>query len=123
MQYITLGKTGIKASRFGLGCMRFTEDEQNAINITRYALDHGVNYLDTGYFYKNSEEILGKALLDGYREKAILVTKCPMQYVEKESDFERLLDEQLERLQTDYIDIYLLHNLDRSHWEIAKKHD
>jgi predicted aldo/keto reductase-like oxidoreductase len=123
MQYTTLGKTGIKASRFGLGCMRFTEDEKNAINMTRYALDNGVNYLDTGYFYKNSEEILGKALKDGYREKAILVTKCPMQYVEKESDFERLLDEQLSRLDTDYLDFYLLHNVDVSHWEIAKRYD
>jgi hypothetical protein len=123
MQYVTLGKTGFKASRFGLGCMRFTEDEKNAINMTRYALDNGINYLDTGYFYKNSEEILGKALGEGYRDKAILVTKCPMQNVESEADYERLLDEQLKRLNTDVIDIYLLHNVDRTHWEKVEKYN
>lgn len=123
MKYTTLGNTGIKASRFGLGCMRYTEDEQNATNMTRYALDNGVNYLDSGYLYKNSEEILGKALKDGYRKKAVLVTKCPVQLVEKESDFEKLLDEQLKRLNTDYLDFYLLHNVDVSHWEIVKKHN
>jgi aryl-alcohol dehydrogenase-like predicted oxidoreductase len=67
MQYVDYGKTGLKVSRFGLGCMRFPNNENDAINMVRYALDHGVNYLDTAYIYGNSESVTGKALLDGYR--------------------------------------------------------
>ncbi len=123
MQYVKLGNTGLTTSRFGLGCMRFTQDEQNAINIARFAIDNGVNYLDTGYFYKNSEEIVGKALQDGYRDRTILVTKCPVGYVEKPTDFEKYLDEQLQRLQTDCIDIYLFHNVDVTNWDKVVKFD
>lgn len=123
MQYIDLGKTGLRVSRFGMGCMRFPEDENEAIELVRYALDNGVNYLDTAYAYGNSEEILGKALKDGYREKAVLATKCPVWLAESHDDFEKFLDEELIRLKTDVIDVYLLHNLGVENWELVEKYD
>lgn len=123
MEYVPFGKTGLMVSRFGLGCMRFPEKEQDAIAMVRYAIDHGVNYLDTAYVYKNSEVITGKALRDGYREKILLATKSPLWNINKHADFEKYLDEQLKRLGTDYIDIYLLHNLNHLNWEVVKKYD
>ncbi len=123
MKYAAYGKTGLQVSRFGLGCMRFPQEEQEAIRMVRYAIDHGVNYLDTAYAYQNSETITGKALKDGYRDKAYLATKCPVWNVTKHSDFEKYLDEELMRLGTDHIDVYLLHNMTNAHWEIVKKYD
>ena len=87
MQYANYGKTGLKVSRFGLGCMRFPEDEKDAIEMVRYAIDHGVNYIDTAYVYKDSETITGKALKDGYRKRTFLATKSPAWLIEKHSDF------------------------------------
>ncbi|MDD4160557.1 MAG: aldo/keto reductase [Synergistaceae bacterium] len=118
-----MGKTGLRVSRFGLGCMRFPPDEKEAVSMVRHAIDNGVNYIDTAYTYPGSEDIVGKALRDGYREKVCLVTKCPVALSSKKGDLERFLDEQLKRLQTDYTDIYLLHNLSPAVWEKAKKYD
>ncbi|MCL2757335.1 MAG: aldo/keto reductase [Coriobacteriia bacterium] len=117
MQYIDLGATGLEVSRFGLGCMRFPQDEAEAIQMVRYAIDHGVTYIDTAYIYQNSEEILGKALKGGYREKIKLVTKAPLWNINTYADLETYLDIQLKRLGTDYLDVYLLHNLYQRHWE------
>ena len=93
MQYIEFGKTGLKVSRFGLGCMRFPKDENEAIEMVRYALDNGVNYLDSAYMYKNSEEITGRAFKDGYRDKAYIASKSPLYAIKKYDDFEKYLDE------------------------------
>lgn len=123
MEYTDFGGTGLRVSRFGLGCMRFPADEKEAIKMVRYAIDNGVNYIDTAYTYPGSEEIVGKALKDGYREKVCLVTKCPVAMSSSQKDMERYLDEQLKRLQTDYADIYLLHNLSPAVWEKVKKYD
>ena len=82
MQYTNFGKTGLEVSRFGLGCMRFPKDEQDAITMVRYAIDYGVNYLDSAYMYKNSELITGKALKDGYRNKIYMATKSPIWLIE-----------------------------------------
>jgi hypothetical protein len=123
MEYMQYGKTGMKVSRFGLGCMRFPSDEKEAIEMVRYAIDNGVNYLDTAFIYKDSEIITGKAIKDGYRNKTYLATKSPIWNINKHEDFEKYLDEELFRLGTDHIDVYLLHNMNHEHWEKVKKFD
>lgn len=123
MQTIPYGKTGLNVSRLGLGCMRFPPDENEAIEMVRYGIDHGINYLDTAYVYKDSEVVTGKALRDGYRNKTYLVTKSPIWNITKYDDFEKYLDEQLRRLGTDHIDIYLMHNLTHTNWETVKRYD
>jgi len=123
MEYSQYGKTGMKVSRFGLGCMRFPSDEKEAIEMVRYAIDNGVNYLDTAFIYKESEIITGKALKDGYRNKTYLATKSPIWNINKHEDFEKYLDEELGRLGTDHIDVYLLHNMNFANWEKVKRFD
>ncbi len=123
MKYTQYGKTVLEVSRFGLGCMRFPAEEAESIKMVRYAIDHGVNYLDTAYVYANSEIITGKALRDGYRDKVYLATKSPIWNIEKYEDFEKYLDEQLMRLGTDHIDVYLLHNLYPANWNKVMKFD
>ena len=130
MQYRDMGKLDIKASAFGLGCMRFNGaasgdsviDEQKAIGLIRRAIDGGVTYLDTAYVYldKTSETVLGKALMDGYREKVTIATKMPMEYVHDRAEMEALLESELKKLQTDHVDFYLMHGIDKAKWEYFK---
>ena len=130
MKYRTMGKLGIRASAFGLGCMRFNGaasgdsviDEQKAISLIRRAIDGGVTYIDTAYVYldKTSEIVLGKALRDGYRDKVTIATKVPPDQVHSRADLERILNEELEKLQTDHIDFYLMHAMNRDKWEHMK---
>ena len=130
MQYRTMGKLGIRTSAFGLGCMRFNGpasgdsviDESKAIALIRRAIDGGVTYLDTAYVYldKTSETVLGKALLDGYRDRVTIATKMPMEYVHNRTEMEALLESELKKLQTDHIDFYLMHGIDLKKWEYFK---
>ena len=133
MKLTPFGKTGLQVSPLGFGCMRFPVldndnsriDEKPAMEMVRYAIDHGVNYFDTAYPYHGfdfskggaSEPFLAKALKDGYREKVYIATKLPSWLVETREDMDRFLDEQLERLETEYIDFYLLHGLDSISWK------
>ena len=126
MKYREFGKTGLKVSALGFGTMRLplledgvTVDEKEAVRIIRHAIDSGVNYVDTAYPYHQgtSEIVVGKALGDGYRDKVFLADKSPIWKLEKESDFDSILEEQLQKLQTDHIDFYLLHALNRERWE------
>ena len=125
MQYRDFGKTGVKVSPIGFGMMRLPADhegnvdEAQAIKILRTAIDHGLNYVDTAFNYHggNSESITGKALLDGYRDKVYLATKFPTWLLKAPEDFESILDKQLDRLQTDHIDMYLLHTLNAISFE------
>ena len=123
MKYRRFGKLGWDVSSLGFGCMRLPTkdgvvDEAEAIRIIRYAVDHSVNYFDTAYGYHGgqSEIVLGKALQDGYRQRVKLVTKLPTWMVETYEDFDRLLNEQLSKLQVDQLDLYLLHSLNKDRW-------
>jgi len=100
---------------------RIVEDE--AVAMIRYAVDHGVNYVDTAYPYHGgkSEELVAKALRDGYREKVKVATKSPTWLLERPEDFDRYLDEQLERLQDSSVNFYLLHALSRDRWPKVKE--
>ena len=130
MKYREMGSTRVNASMFGLGCMRFngeasgdsTVDEQKAISLIRRAIDGGVTYLDTAYTYldKTLEIVVGKALLDGYRDKVTIATKMPLGAVSDRASMEAVLAEQLGKLQTDHIDFYLMHGLDKDEWEKFK---
>ncbi|MEI8376083.1 MAG: aldo/keto reductase [Planctomycetota bacterium] len=125
MNYRTFGKTGTNISALGFGAMRLPTkdnaadvDEAQSIEMIRYAIDQGVNYIDTAYVYHggNSETVVGKALAGSNREKVHVATKLPIWNVQKIEDCDRLLNEQLARLQTDHIDFYLFHCLQKKTW-------
>ena len=136
MIYNTLGKTNLKVSRLGFGCMRLPTknsndeiDEIEASKMLEYGIEHGINIIDTAYPYHakgldgegNSEAFIGKFLSENsYRDDIILQTKSPSWLMEESNDFDFYLNKQLEKLQSDYIDIYLLHSLTVSDWEKVK---
>lgn len=127
MEYRIFGNTGLKVSALGFGCMRFPTldgdnakiDEPLATEMLRGAIDQGLNYVDTAFPYhmEQSEPFVGRVLRDGYREKVLLATKMPSWLVKSPEDLERIFSTQLERLQTDHIDCYLLHALNAAHWD------
>jgi len=126
MKCRSFGKLNWKVSALGFGVMRLPTiggdsakiNEPLATRMLRYAIDHGVNYLDTAYSYHggNSEPFLRKALQEGYREKVKLATKMPTWLVNSRQDMGKYLDEQLARLETN-IDFYLLHGLTNERWQ------
>ncbi|MCL2125197.1 MAG: aldo/keto reductase [Oscillospiraceae bacterium] len=112
MQHITDPKSGNELSVLGLGCMRFPRDREQTEKLVVEAVAGGINYFDTAYIYGNSEVKLGAALKKHNLRSAIyLATKLPHQKCKTKEDFERIFNEQLQRLETDYIDYYLIHNL------------
>ena len=132
MIYNTLGKTGLEVSRLGFGCMRLPTkannadiDTDEASKMLRYGIENGINLIDTAYPYHSegldgngeSEKFIGEFLSENsLRDEIILQTKSPSWLMESADDFDHYLEIQLEKLQTDYIDIYLLHSLTVPDW-------
>ncbi|MGE4218194.1 MAG: aldo/keto reductase [Alphaproteobacteria bacterium] len=130
MQYVNLGRSGLRVSRLALGCMNwgsktfreFVLDEDEARAVIRKALDLGINYFDTSDFYGSgdSETILGRALKDmASRESVVIATKVysatgpsVMERGLSRKHIRHAVDASLRRLQTDYIDLYQLHQQD-----------
>src|SRR5215471_9093200 len=115
MVYRDLGSTGVKVSAIGVGGWHLgmkNVDENLAIRIVQSALDRGINFLDNCWDYNDgaSEIRMGKALRDGYREKAFLMTKIDGR---SRKEAVRQLDESLRRLQTDRIDLVQHHEVIR----------
>ncbi|MBC7218185.1 MAG: aldo/keto reductase [Candidatus Caldatribacterium sp.] len=132
MRYRKFGPLDFEVSVLGFGAMRLplrnpadesAVDVERAIAMIRYAIDQGVNYIDTAYPYHRgvSEVVVGLALQDGYRERVKVATKLPIWLITDAKDPEKYLREQLSRLKTDHIDFYLLHALDRNRWETVLK--
>ena len=127
MQYRN-DKYGNPISLLGYGCMRFTTgiggiDLDKAEKEILEAYNAGVNYFDTAYIYNGSEAALGTILKrNNLRDKVKIATKLPQYLVNSSKALERFFNEELSRLQTDYVDYYLMHHLtDYVAWENLKK--
>jgi L-galactose dehydrogenase len=118
MDYVTLGRTGMRVSVAGLGCGGFSQlglaqgkTEADAIAIIRRALELGVNLFDTAAAY-GTEAVLGQAIKSARREDVVITTKAPFSFSNPRSTPEGIvasLDNSLRRLDTDYVDVYQLH--------------
>ncbi|HEY5506356.1 MAG TPA: aldo/keto reductase, partial [Coriobacteriia bacterium] len=133
MLYRTMGSTGVEVSALGFGCMRLPVigakaqdiDYPLATEMIHHAIENGVNYVDTAWFYHaenfgqpgQSEPFVGQALSGGWRERVNLATKLPQQILKTREDMDVFLNRQLERLQTDHIDFYLIHGLTGEAWD------
>lgn len=127
------GKTDEYLFPLGFGTMRLPTlnndnsliNEPEAIKMIRYAIDNGLNYVDTAFPYHggNSEILVGKALKDGYRKKTNIATKLPTWLINDKKDLDKYFFEQLKKLQTDYVDFYLLHTLNKNLFEKMKNVD
>jgi len=128
MLYRKMPKNGDELSILGFGAMRLPTmsdgsiDEEKATQMIRYAIDNGVNYVDTAWPYHmgQSEPFLTRALADGYREKVKLATKMPQWMVKSQADMDNFLNAQLQKLNTDHIDYYLVHSLVGSSWKTIR---
>ncbi len=112
--YRRLGKTGMEVSLIGVGGHHIGDrhiTDETSVALIREALDNGVNFLDNAWHYNNgrSEELMGRALQDGYREKAILMTKHHGRDPETAQEH---LETSLRRLQTDYLDLWQFHEIE-----------
>lgn len=129
MQKRTFKKTGEKISLLGMGVMRLPEtadgliDEDLSVDMIRRAIEGGINYMDCAYTYHGgaSEKVLGKALKNGYREKVFIADKIPAWLAKNEEDIEKMFEESLARLDVDFIDMYLIHNITAPIWKKVQK--
>jgi len=117
MQYRKDIKSGNKLSALGLGCMRLPGtfgniDLQKADSLIMEAIKLGVNFFDTAYIYPGSEAALGHVLeKNKVRDKVYIATKLPLFKCHSYADFDKIFNIQLNRLKTDYIDYYFMHNM------------
>jgi len=131
MIYRKWNNIDVRTSTLGFGAMRLPIldgdyskiDEPKALEMIRHAIDNGVNYVDTAYPYhgEKGEIFVGKALKDGYREKVYLTSKLPVGRLSEKEDMERIFNEQMKKMDVDYLDFYLLHAVNRKSWENCKK--
>ena len=117
MQNRLIKKIGVEVSPLGFGAMRLPLkngkiDRELATEQIHYAIDNGVNLIDTAYLYGDSEKFLGEVLQGEYKDRVMISTKLPSINVRKYEDMEYFLSEQLKRLQRDCIDFYLIHSVD-----------
>ena len=125
MKYRTMPRSQDMISALGFGCMRFPTtkdgliDEEPSLAMLHHAYDNGVNYFDTAWPYHNgnSEPFLGRFLQQIDRSKVFVATKQPCWLIKTREDMDSYLDQQLDRLQSSYIDYYLLHALNRNSWK------
>lgn len=133
MEYRKFNGIEIRASVLGFGAMRLPVVggdysniyEAEALRMMRHAIDKGVNYIDTAYPYheENGEIFVGKVLKDGYREKVYLTTKLPVSRLKEKEDVKKIFFEQLKKLDTEYLDFYLLHAVNRNSWKFCVEND
>ena len=124
-------KKQLQISRLGYGLAKLPLkennelDEKTSIKLIKIAIEKGINFFDTAYTYLNgkSEIVLGKALEGVNREKIYISTKAPVWLYKDKNDFYKILYEQLERLNTDYIDFYLIHGINRDTWNLMNKYE
>ena len=127
MNYRT-DKYGNQLSILGFGCMRFPQklgriDMEETERELMTAFEAGVNYYDTAYIYPGSEAAVGEIFEKNHiREKVYIATKLPHYLVKSIADLDKIFDEELRRLRTDYVDYYLMHMLtDTETWDRLKK--
>ena len=133
MNYRKMENLDLEVSALGFGAMRLpiidddsaNIDQAEAIEMIRYGIDEGINYVDTAWPYHQgeSEKVVGKALKDGYREKVYLATKLPIWECKEKKDLDKIFNKQLEKMEVESIDFYLLHALDEGHWQTVKDLD
>ena len=111
-----------KISILGFGCMRLPASKKEAEKEIMYAYEHGVNYFDTAYIYPGSEATIGEIFSkNNIRDKIYIATKLPHYLIKNKEGLDKLFNEELKRLKTDYIDYYLMHMLtDVDTWERLK---
>jgi len=129
MEYVTLGRTGLRVSVAGLGCGGFSQlglgkgkSEAQAVALIHQALDLGVNLFDTAAAY-GTEAVLGEALKTVARDRVVIATKAPFSVSNPNSSAASAvasLDNSLRRLATDYIDIYQLHGVAPAAYDHAR---
>lgn len=131
MEYRTFDNLGVTSSLLGFGCMRFPLNDDGSINeieaekMIDLAVSNGVNYIDTAYPYHkgDSEPFVGRVLKKYPRDSFTLATKLPIWDVHSKEDVLKIFNDQLNRLDVDYVDFYLLHALDKEKWETVIKYD
>lgn len=119
MQYRIDQKSNTELSALGFGCMRFPKDLKEAEQLVIHAVENGINYFDTAYIYGNNEVVLGNILAKNQlRKKIYIATKLPAFLIRNQRDFDKYFQKELERLQTNYLDYYLIHMLtDLQQWK------
>ena len=130
MEYRSMERLEERPSLLGFGCMRLPTvpdsngvvDEAKTKEMIGRAIDAGVTYFDTAYPYHSgqSEKVLGRVMKNWDRKQYLLATKLPLWLIKSRDDVERVFAEQLERLQTDYVDFYLFHGIGKDRWRMIK---